>query len=692
MASTKHTQSLPPIAPEYGMPKLSSLDRGWDLEPSKLKMPTRARKVKCDEGHPRCGQCTRLGHECDYSPRLSFRDDTLKVMERMQDVSISGNAVWDSSSSSLSEGSSGSTTSSTSDDILPPFASLTTDIEREMKAECYLPGTYHVVVNPDSFANLTDDSEDSQDELPPIKKTVRPSQSASHKRNTSKSRPRSSTESSDPNVVILAKFEDSMALNTSYWKSMRSSPLTVTSRSKSPEDYEDSHLKDANKPKHPIFIGSTGHLEDAKLLSHFRGVVWKHLVQAALGHNHLHASHINMPGADIFEKEAANFLPLFHAMMAVSALSLSRQDPSKSIDSLQHYQKTLPFLQTSMRSHQDLSSDGVFLTHFLLLIYEIAAAEPGGSNLWSHHIQRLIRICYMRGAILQKEPFPFVVWWICWIDLYALFSGAGTGDFVRNLLAHDMIPAALSQLYPIGEDGKSIIFPGEEHTLPVMLRLNRDTFILAIRLGILAADCRRDAISQTFPDGSIGCTLLGRAAKEKRLFDIQQSFIQLWTTPRVSLFQQQVHQLPPRSKEVFQHCSTLFNSCMIYSYISMWPNQAAETSTLSALDIDQRISAILSTANEITSMGRYDLRFIIFPTFIAGVVATSPTHKMIALDILSNFEANEGVGRNVATTRQLLQTVYQHQTNAYLRCGHTFDVDWLDVMAKQGLQLVNFGL
>ncbi|EZF92885.1 hypothetical protein H113_06326 [Trichophyton rubrum MR1459] len=179
-----------------------------------------------------------------------------------------------------------------------------------MKAECYLPGTYHVVVNPDSFANLTDDSEDSQDELPPIKKTVRPSQSASHKRNTSKSRPRSSTESSDPNVVILAKFEDSMALNTSYWKSMRSSPLTVTSRSKSPEDYEDSHLKDANKPKHPIFIGSTGHLEDAKLLSHFRGVVWKHLVQAALGHNHLHASHINMPGADIFEKEAANFLPV----------------------------------------------------------------------------------------------------------------------------------------------------------------------------------------------------------------------------------------------------------------------------------------------------------------------------------------------------------------------------------------------
>ncbi|KAM5438316.1 hypothetical protein MferCBS31731_005177 [Microsporum ferrugineum] len=680
MTPTKYTHPLPPIAPKYGMPRISSLDRGWDLEPSKLKMPTRARKVKCDEGHPRCGQCTRLGHECDYSPRLSFRDDTLKVMERMQDVSISGNAVWDSSSPPPSDGSSGSSTSSTSDDILPPFASLTTDIEREMKAECYRPGTYHVIVNPDSFANLTDDSEDSQDELPPTKKTARLAQPASHKRTTSKSRPRSSTESTDPNVVILSKFEDSMALNTSYWKSLRSSPQTVASRSKSPEDYNNGGFKEPDKPKHPIFIGPTGPLEDAKLLGHFRSVVWKHLVQGGLGHDHMHVNHLNMPGADIFEKEAANFLPLFHAMMAVSALSLSRQDPSKSIDSLQHYQETLPFLQTSMRSHQDLSSDG------------IAAAEPGGSNLWSHHIQRLIRICYMRGAILQREPFPFVVWWICWIDLYALFSGAGTGDFVRNMLAHDMIPAALSQLYPISEDGKSIIYPGEEHTLPVILRLNRDTFILAIRLGILAADCRRDAVSQTFPDGSVGCTLLGRHAKEKRLFDIQQSFLQLWTTPRVSLFQQQVHQLPPRSKEVFQHCSTLFHSCMIYSYISMWPNQAAETGSLSALDIDQRISAILSTANEITGMGRYDLRFIIFPTFIAGVAATSPSHKMIALDILSTFEANEGVGRNVATARQLLQTVYQHQTNGYMRRGHAFDVDWLDVMAKQGLQMVNFGL
>lgn len=51
--------------------------------------------MKCDERRPSCGQCARLGHGCDYSPRLTFRDDTARVVERMTEVSTTGNAVWD---------------------------------------------------------------------------------------------------------------------------------------------------------------------------------------------------------------------------------------------------------------------------------------------------------------------------------------------------------------------------------------------------------------------------------------------------------------------------------------------------------------------------------------------------------------------------------------------------------------------
>ena len=61
-----------------------------------------------------------------------------------------------------------------------------------------------------------------------------------------------------------------------------------------------------------------------------------------------------------------------HAIMAVSALSLARQHRSKSIDALQHYHQAFPSLQIALRDTNDLCSDGLFLTHFLLLVYEVS--------------------------------------------------------------------------------------------------------------------------------------------------------------------------------------------------------------------------------------------------------------------------------------------------------------------------------
>lgn len=58
-------------------------------------------------------------------------------------------------------------------------------------------------------------------------------------------------------------------------------------------------------------------------------------------------------------------------MMAVSALSLAHQDGSQNMDALQYYQQAFPSLQNSIRSSEDLLSDGLFLTHFLLLVYEV---------------------------------------------------------------------------------------------------------------------------------------------------------------------------------------------------------------------------------------------------------------------------------------------------------------------------------
>ena len=62
-------------------------------------------------------------------------------------------------------------------------------------------------------------------------------------------------------------------------------------------------------------------------------------------------------------------------MMAVSALSLSHSGTGHNVDALQYYQQAFPSLQVSIRNNDDLVSDGLFLTHFLLLIYEVSGSN-----------------------------------------------------------------------------------------------------------------------------------------------------------------------------------------------------------------------------------------------------------------------------------------------------------------------------
>lgn len=69
------------------------------------------------------------------------------------------------------------------------------------------------------------------------------------------------------------------------------------------------------------------------------------------------------------------FSQLYHAMIAVAALSLATRDGHARLVALQHYQQALPALQSSLRSADDLLSDGAFLTHFLLFVYEVRDSQ-----------------------------------------------------------------------------------------------------------------------------------------------------------------------------------------------------------------------------------------------------------------------------------------------------------------------------
>jgi hypothetical protein len=70
---------------------------------------------------------------------------------------------------------------------------------------------------------------------------------------------------------------------------------------------------------------------------------------------------------------------LYHAIMALSALSMAYKNHVQSADALEHYQKVIPALKSMVQSTEDSYSDGALLSHYLLLLYEVSTI------LWPSH-------------------------------------------------------------------------------------------------------------------------------------------------------------------------------------------------------------------------------------------------------------------------------------------------------------------
>lgn len=283
--STRKQIRLPVIAPKDDQ---SSSGSSRNIRPSGPAVPPRnrlpprsrngcwtcrLRKVKCDEARPTCGQCTRLGHTCDYSPRLSFRDDTTRVVERMEGVTAAGSGVWDRQYSIFARRrhsvdvilAVGSPTPSSAGSVvvddLPAFATLTTDEERERKAEASSPGTYQVVVNPNSFQHLPEYSEDveiKRERLSPLRRSsIATSLASSLGRDSTLE---VITVPGDPNTIVLPRFEDISRKTTRELKSPVS-PVIQQPFIK----LEEPEIKPVPN-------------RDSEILNHFRDVVWRQLV------------------------------------------------------------------------------------------------------------------------------------------------------------------------------------------------------------------------------------------------------------------------------------------------------------------------------------------------------------------------------------------------------------------------------
>lgn len=152
------------------------------------------------------------------------------------------------------------------EDLLPPFSTLSSDEEREQKANLTQPGTYHVIVNQRSFSNLPEyATEASVADIPDSPKT--------------------DAENDDPNVIVLRKFEtfeEPIAkLTTQTLRTTINSPATLTtiklSGASTPQDYSTNSFSDLSQLS--LLEQAQNGGTDSHLLQHYRSTISHHVVQ-----------------------------------------------------------------------------------------------------------------------------------------------------------------------------------------------------------------------------------------------------------------------------------------------------------------------------------------------------------------------------------------------------------------------------
>ncbi len=107
-------------------------------------------------------------------------------------------------------------------------------------------------------------------------------------------------------------------------------------------------------------------------------------------------------------------------------------------------------------------------------------------------------------------------------------------------------------------------------------------------------------------------------------------------------------------------------------------------------EITTSSSEIMTLTRNIIASGHHELRFAVFPLFMAGFVL--PRHERgQALQLMEGMEV-ESIGRNTRATRELLEAVYCMQDERswgqqQFREGKA-DVDWIRILGERGLQLI----
>ena len=223
------------------------------------------------------------------------------------------------------------------EDSLPPFAWLKSDEDRERKAEFRKAGTFHVIVNPESFEHCEDYRETRDSSVSTVSKGTGSSDGGDDwdpdQSQHSDAQPRSCDihYSDDPDIVILKIFEDDTRKLLSPGgvasKRQPSTPSTLSAISSTTASSHHEHFQFSYDDT-PLMKMADKDGRDIPIIHYFKNFVYRHIA-------YVHRDSLGTPsdtGAwsaqDVFEQEAGEFVPVSPAKSLKSKhSSLSCQNP-----------------------------------------------------------------------------------------------------------------------------------------------------------------------------------------------------------------------------------------------------------------------------------------------------------------------------------------------------------------------------
>jgi len=205
-------------------------------------------------------------------------------------------------------------------------------------------------------------------------------------------------------------------------------------------------------------------------------------------------------------------------------------------------------------------SDGVFLRHYLLFIYDISMtvdASNAGAGMWADHLKHLVRLTQNRVAHFGKEPHAFVMWSICSFDAYACLMGNGDCEYFRTILENNILPplgTAMSlSTSPRGTNTGATAWPNEAQVFAVIMNLIRGVLVHTSKIAQAAQKFRAEAADRVSVSP-------GRCASwQAQVFQLQNDLSNFWTTAYPEFLEKNSptagRNLDPRIRYVFEHVS-----------------------------------------------------------------------------------------------------------------------------------------